>query len=55
MPPRRLRPDKDFYEIPEGHESMNPEAYRKRFWHMMSPEQQRRFLEAQEKDQAGEE
>ena len=54
LPPRRLRPDKDFYEIDEGHEPMNPEAYRKRFWHMMTSEQQQRILELQEKEQSEE-
>ena len=38
MPPRKLRPSKDFYELPdhEDYEPLNPVAYRKRFWHMMN-------------------
>lgn len=49
LPPRKLRPDKDFYEIPEGHEPLNPEAYRKRFWHMMNAEQRQHILEIERK------
>ena len=52
MPPRKLRADKEYYEIPEDFEPMNPEAYRKRFWHMMKPEEQQRILEAEERQKA---
>lgn len=49
MPERRLRPNKEFYELPEGFEPLNPEAYRKRFWHMMSPAQRDRILKIEQK------
>lgn len=48
MPERRLRANKDFYDLPEGFEPMNPEAYRKRFWHMMSPTQREQVLRAEQ-------
>lgn len=45
MPPRKLKPNKDFWELPEDCEPLNPEAYRKRFWHMMNSAQQQRVLD----------
>ncbi|KAL3154409.1 54S ribosomal protein L13 [Trebouxia sp. C0010 RCD-2024] len=47
MPLRKIRPSKDFYELPddEDYEPMNPDAYRKRFWHMMNAAQQQRIMD----------
>ncbi len=55
MPPRKLRANKEFYDLPEEYEPMNPEAYRKRFWHMMNAAQQQRVLQYQANQQAGSE
>lgn len=55
MPPRKLRANKEFYELPDDYEPMNPEAYRKRFWHMMNAAQQQRILELQDKQRPSEE
>ena len=52
MPERRLRANKEYYELPEGFEPMNPEAYRKRFWHMMSPEQREKVLKLEKEQQS---
>lgn len=51
MPPRKLRPSKDFYELPdhEDYEPLNPVAYRKRFWHMMNAAQQQRIVELEKR------
>ena len=50
VPPRKLRPSKDFYELPEheDYQPMNPEAYRKRFWHMMNAAQQQRIVQLEQ-------
>ncbi|KAA6424611.1 MAG: mitochondrial ribosomal L13 [Trebouxia sp. A1-2] len=53
MPPRKLRANKEFYDLPEEYEPMNPEAYRKRFWHMMNAAQQQRVLQYEHNQQAG--
>ena len=52
MPPRKLRANKEFYDLPEEYEPMNPEAYRKRFWHMMNAAQQQRVLQYERNQQA---
>lgn len=55
MPLRKLRANKEFYDLPEEYEPMNPEAYRKRFWHMMNAAQQQRVLQYEHNQQAGSE
>ena len=51
MPARRLRANKEFYSLPEGFEPMNPEVYKKRFWHMMTPAQREDILSIEKQRQ----
>lgn len=38
MPPRKLRVQDALFELPEGFEPLNKDAYRKRFAHMLPKE-----------------
>lgn len=38
MPPRKLRVQEALFELPEGYEPLNKNAYRKRFAHMLPQE-----------------
>lgn len=38
-PPRRRRIREPIFELPEGFEPLNPDAYRKRFGHMLQQDE----------------
>ena len=38
MPPRKLRVKEELFNLPDGFEPLNPDAYRKRFAHMLPKE-----------------
>ena len=38
MPPRKLRVQEPLFELPEGFQPLNKDAYRKRFSHMLPKE-----------------
>jgi hypothetical protein len=45
-PPRRRRIKEPLFDVPDGFEPLNANAYRKRFGHMLSPEKLLNVLES---------
>ena len=46
MPPRKIRTTEALFELPDGFQPMNPDAYRRRFGHLL-PESAAQTLKSQ--------